>query len=193
MLDSHRRQIFGGAIALAGTLMLGGCGSFDGASHKLAEAITPYRIEVVQGNFVSKEQVAELHKGMTKLQVRETLGTSLLTSIFRADRWDYVFTIRRPGVKSQERRLTVFFKDGVLDHFEGDEMPTEAEFVASLDTGAKGRGKVPTLQASEDSLKRFTEKSPPSSSDAASASSSALPPLPTSYPPLESSSGTGVR
>lgn len=181
--------------------MLAGCGSFDSASHRLADAITPYRIEVVQGNFVSKEQVAALSKGMTKLQVRETLGTPLLTSIFRGDRWDYVFTIRRPGVTSQERRLTVFFKDGVLDHFEGDEMPSEAEFVASLDTGEKGRGKVPQLQASEESLERFAEKSSaaasksagPAAGSASGASPETLPPLPTSYPPLESSPPSGAR
>lgn len=171
---------------LACGAMLTACGSFDNASHRLVEVITPYRIEVVQGNFVSKEQVAALQTGMTALQVREILGTPLLTSIFRADRWDYVFTIRRPGVDSQVRHLTVYFKDGLLERFEGDEMPTEAEFVASLDTGVKGRGKVPVLQASEESLKRFAEKSPPSTSTATDpASTGATPPLPTSYPPLE--------
>ena len=102
---------------------------------------------MVQGNFVSKEQVEALKPGMSRQQVREILGTSLLTDVFHADRWDYVFTIRRQGVEPQQRRLTVFFKGEVLERFEGDAMPSEEEFVATLDT-RKRSGKVPALEAS---------------------------------------------
>ena len=35
--------------------------------------------------------------GMTRAQVRDILGSPLLTDVFHADRWDYVFTIRRQG------------------------------------------------------------------------------------------------
>ena len=45
-----------------------------------------------------------------------------------------VFTIRRQGVPPQEHRLAVFFKGDELDRWEGDQMPTEADFVATLDT-----------------------------------------------------------
>jgi hypothetical protein len=38
--------------------------------------------------------------------------------------------------------------------FEADELPSEAEFVASLDSGRKS-GKVPVLEASEESLAKF--------------------------------------
>ncbi len=34
---------------------------------------------------------------MTRAQVRDILGSPLLTDIFHGDRWDYVFTIRRQG------------------------------------------------------------------------------------------------
>ena len=95
----------------------------------------------MQGNFVSKEQVEALKPGMSRQQVRDILGTPLLTSIFHADRWDYVFTLKRQGVPPQERKLAVFFKGNVLDRFEGDEMPSEAEFVATLDNKRKdGQG-----------------------------------------------------
>ena len=49
--------------------------------------ITPYKVDVVQGNFISKEQVDLLKPGMTRAQVRDVLGTPLLTSVFHADRW----------------------------------------------------------------------------------------------------------
>src|SRR2546427_2752627 len=88
---------------------LAGCSSLDGAAHRVANVVTPYKVEVVQGNFVSREQVEALQPGMSRQQVRDILGTPLVTSVFHADRWEYVFTIKRPGVDSQVRKLTVFF------------------------------------------------------------------------------------
>ena len=117
---------------------------------------------------------------MSRQQVREVLGTPLLTSVFHADRWDYVFTLKRQGVEPQARRLTVFFKGSELDRFEGDTMPSEAEFVATLDKTVR-KGKVPVLEASEASLSRF--QSAPSATAAVPPAD--LPP-PASYPPLES-------
>jgi outer membrane protein assembly factor BamE len=167
-------------LAIAGCAAALGCGSFDNVSNRLVGSITPYRVEVVQGNFVSKEQVEAIKPGMSRQQVRDILGTPLVTSIFHGDRWDYVFTLKRQGVPPQERRLAVFFKGSLLDHFEGDEMPSEAEFVATLDNKRK-RAKVPELEASEESLKQFSSVPAPA----------AAPPPPdepaaaASYPPLE--------
>ena len=100
--------------SLVATLALAGCGSFDGAGNRVVGFITPYKAEVVQGNFVSKEQVAALQPGMSRLQVRDILGTPLLTSVFHADRWDYVFTLRRQNVEPQAYKLAVFFKGDAL-------------------------------------------------------------------------------
>lgn len=148
------------------------------ATTSIAGIVKPYKVEVVQGNFVSKEQVNALRPGLTRNQVRDILGSPLLSSVFHSDRWDYVFTIRRQGVDPQARRLTVFFKGDEMDRFEGDEMPSEAEFVASLDSRRKG-AKVPELEASEDALKKFPAPAAPPAQPAA-------PTVPQSYPPLES-------
>ncbi|MBJ2157730.1 outer membrane protein assembly factor BamE [Variovorax sp. IB41] len=169
------------AAAVAATLCLGACSGFSDRTRGALSAITPYKVEVVQGNFVSKEQVAALKPGMSRQQVREILGTSLLSDVFHANRWDYVFTIRRQGVEPQERRLTVFFNGELLDRFEGGEMPSEEEFVATLDTRKKS-GKVPPLEATEDELKKFA---PAKDEKADAAASAAVPPLPAAYPPLE--------
>ena len=82
--------------------------------------VTPYRIDIQQGNFVSQEMVAQLKPGMSKEQVRLALGTPLLTDIFHADRWDYVYWRERPGAKLEQRKLTVFFEDGKLMRLDGD-------------------------------------------------------------------------
>ncbi|VTU40944.1 Outer membrane protein assembly factor BamE precursor [Variovorax sp. PBS-H4] len=180
--QESRLWLLAGAVATM--LSLGACSSFTERSRGALSAITPYKVEVVQGNFVSKEQVDLLKAGMSRQQVREILGTPLLTDVFHTNRWDYVFTIRRQGVDPQQRRLTVFFNGDVLDRFEGDTMPSEQEFVAAVD--ARGRaGKVPVLEATEDQLKKF-EPSKDKGKDAdADSSSASLPPLPPSYPPLE--------
>jgi len=167
-------------LALAAGALAGGCGTFDNASLRVASIVSPYKVEVVQGNFVSKEQVAALKPGMSRQQVREVLGTPLLASVFHADRWDYVFTLKRQGVPAQERKLALLFKGDVLDRFEGDDMPSEADFVATLDNKRKN-AKVPVLEASEETLSRFSAGRPA----APAVAPAAEPPPATSYPPLE--------
>ena len=82
--------------------------------------VKPYRIEIQQGNYISPEAIASLQPGMSKEQVRLALGTPLLTDIFHADRWDYVFWREKPGAKREQRKLTVFFEDGKLTRLDGD-------------------------------------------------------------------------
>ena len=161
---------------------LGACSSFDSATRTMADAITLYKPEVVQGNFVSKEQVERLQPGMTRLQVRDVLGTPLMTSVFHGNRWDYVFTMKRQGVPEQHFKLTLFFKDDLLERHEGDEMPSEAEFVQRITREKKV--KVPQLEATEEQLAKFPapgEAEGPS----ARASQPAEPRPAGSYPPLE--------
>jgi len=154
-----------------------GCSGFGSASSRIAGIITPYRVDVVQGNFVSSEQVGLLKPGMARQQVRDVLGTPLLQSVFHGNRWDYVFTFQRQGEEPQLRKVTVYFNDAGLDRFEADALPSEAEFVASLSKGRKVSA-VPVLEASEEALKKF----PPA---AKAPEPQPLPPLPASYPPLE--------
>ncbi|WP_332813058.1 outer membrane protein assembly factor BamE [Ramlibacter sp.] len=177
---SLRISLFRPGLAFAACAALAGCGTVDGVSHRIASAVTPYKIEVVQGNFVSKEQVELLKPGMGRQQVRELLGTPLVHSVFHEDRWDYVFTLRRQGVDEPPRRLTLYFRGDVLDRFEGDAMPSEAEFVASI--GAKPKdARTPVLQASPEQLQRAAGKA---AADPV-APSAAPAPAPASYPPLE--------
>ena len=102
-------------LLLAMTLGLAACSSLNSASTQVAGLVTPYKMDIVQGNFVSKEQAAAIKPGMSRSQVRDIMGTPLLTSLFHADRWDYVFTFKRRGVAAQERKVTVFFKADVLE------------------------------------------------------------------------------
>jgi len=138
-----------------------------------------YIPEVVQGNFISREQKEFLKPGLSRQQVKEVLGTPLVASVFHDQRWDYVFTIRRQGVKPQSFTLNVWFKGDVLDRVTGDDLPSETEFVTQL-VAKKASLKVPVLEAKEEDLRKFPV--PVRKADPAPAP--ALP-LPSSYPPLE--------
>src|SRR5688572_11233124 len=101
-------------LALAAAPSLGAC------SLPTIPGVTPYRMEIQQGNFISQEIVSRLSPGMSKEQVRLTLGTPLLTDIFHADRWDYIYWRERPGAKREQRKLTVYFEDGKLTRLDAD-------------------------------------------------------------------------
>ena len=82
--------------------------------------VTPYKIDIQQGNYVTQEMVSSLKSGMTKDQVRTVLGTPLLTDLFHAERWDYVYWKQTGGGKREQRKLAVFFSDGKLTRVDGD-------------------------------------------------------------------------
>jgi outer membrane protein assembly factor BamE len=161
---------------------LAGCStvSSDGS---LLGFITPYRMEVVQGNVVTQDMVAQLRPGLTGDQVRTLLGSPLLTDVFHANRWDYVFTIRRQGTAAQQRRVTVFFENDRVARFEADAVPTEREFVAAIDA-SKPPSRKTVLELDEAQLRAIPV--PPPSRAAQTPQTAASGPA-RSYPPLETS------
>ena len=105
---------------------------------RLLHFLTPYRINIQQGNFISREMVDQLKEsmqrkeGVTREQVRFALGTPLLTDIFHADRWDYIFRLKKGSGEVISSRVTVFFKDNRLVSIEGDQLPTEKEYLTYI-------------------------------------------------------------
>ena len=141
--------------------------------------ITPYRIDIVQGNVISKEQAALLKPGLTRLQVRDLLGTPLVVDPFHANRWDYIFTLRRPGTEDQRRSVVVQFEGDVVKSVLAPELPSERDFVASISRIKDPR--APKLELSDDERRALP---PPARRDI-------VPPEPMGpvrdYPPLEKS------
>jgi len=89
---------------------------------------TPYKMEIQQGNFVTQDMISRLKPGMTREQVRFVLGTPLVTDLFHADRWDYIYA-REPmgGGRMEQRRFALFFEDAKLKRIEGDVVPQGLE------------------------------------------------------------------
>ena len=172
------------AVVGAASALLPGCSSLGSASQRVAGVVQPYRPQIVQGNFISREQVEFLRPGFTREQVRDVLGTPLVTSVFHGDRWDYAFTLRRQGVALQAFRLSIFFKEDRLDRIEGDTPPTEAEFADAVDK--RQPPKVPVLEATEAQLSRFAAPK----REAASAPAQPGGVSAGRYPPLEPAAST---
>lgn len=82
--------------------------------------IGPHRIDVQQGNALDQESVAKLKPGLNRSQVRFLLGTPLLVDPFRNNRWDYVYTFYKGGKLVEQKRITLFFEDDILQRIEGD-------------------------------------------------------------------------
>jgi outer membrane protein assembly factor BamE len=142
--------------------------------------ITPYRIDIVQGNVVTKEQLALVRPGMSRVQVRDALGSPLVTDVFHADRWDYVFTIKRPGTPPQRRSVVAVFEGDQLLRIDAPELPSEREFVASI-SRTSASGKEPLLELTPE--QRAALPVPPKP---AAPATDPGPGTPTrEYPPLE--------
>ena len=165
-------------FGLLATLALGGCESLQ-RTDSLFGLITPYRIDVVQGNAITKEQAAQIKPGLSRLQVKDILGTPLITDPFHAQRWDYLFTLRRPNTDVQRRSVVVFFEGDVVKSIEAGELPSEREFVASISRFKDIREQKLELSADE-------RKALPLPPKPAVVPAEAVGPV-RSYPPLENS------
>jgi len=101
---------------------------------KLGKFFKPYRPDMVQGNFISKEQLNRLRLGMDREEVKVILGTPLLTSVMHNNRWDYVFAFKRGDTQLvEQRQVTLLFEKEVLVKINADNLPTEYELIAEID------------------------------------------------------------
>jgi outer membrane protein assembly factor BamE len=175
-LPSRRARAMACGILVAGFC---GCSSLQSESNLLG-VITPYRIDIVQGNVVTKEQIALVKPGMSRVQIRDLLGSPLVTDLFHANRWDYVFTIKRPGTQPQRRSIVALFDGEKLQRIEApDDLPAEREFVATISRYTPS-DKVAPLELTEEQRKALPPPTRPATETAPP------PPGPTrTYPPLE--------
>ena len=109
-----------------GLLALAGCKQ----APDLPSAISPYKIEIQQGNVVTQEMLAKLKAGMTRAQVRFALGSPLVVDAFHTDRWDYIFSLEKQGKSVERRRVTVIFDEDKLLRLEGDILPVDSSLIS---------------------------------------------------------------
>lgn len=109
------------ALALAAAVGLAGCASSDTTRSGLLE---PYRTDLPQGNYVTREMLDRVSLGMSKAEVRRALGSPLLTDVFLPDRWNYVFSYRHRNGRVDLRRVIVQFNaQERVSLIEADQLP----------------------------------------------------------------------
>ena len=106
--------------------------------------LTPYRINIQQGNFISYEMLDRVQPGMTREQVRFALGTPLITDIFRDNRWDYAFRLQKPDGELTNNRVVVFFEGNRVSRIYHDPLLHEADYVDAIMTPTSRRKKTTT-------------------------------------------------
>lgn len=86
-----------------------------------AAACSPiYKLDIQQGNLLSKSLVDSLKPGMTKHQVTLVMGSPSVVSPFDQNRWSYVSTVRRGNGRMETKDLTLYFEGDALAKIEGD-------------------------------------------------------------------------
>ncbi len=86
--------------------------------------ISPYKLDIRQGNYVTKDMRAQLKLGMSKVQVKFLLGTPMIRDVFHANRWDYVYSFEHDGKVIERQRLTLFFDNDNLARIDDGSQPT---------------------------------------------------------------------
>jgi outer membrane protein assembly factor BamE len=94
---------------------LAGCSHLPSMPKLSMPSLSPYKIDIQQGNVVDQATLAKLQLGMTRAQVKFVMGTPLLTDIFHANRWDYIYIYRKDGKITEQHRAVLYFDGDKLD------------------------------------------------------------------------------
>jgi outer membrane protein assembly factor BamE len=116
---------------LCAALLAAGCAS-ESLKNYVPNIVTPYRMDIQQGNFVTQDMVDKLQVGQSRDQVRFILGTPLLTDVFHADRWDYIFRYSKGWNDPEKHLLTVHFENDKLARWEASVPPPKSDTPESL-------------------------------------------------------------
>jgi outer membrane protein assembly factor BamE len=88
-----------------------------------------YRLNIQQGNFVDVDRLVQVEVGMDERQVAYLLGDPVAKDSFVADRWTYVYYLKRGDWDEDEafvREVVINFDDeGIVSSIEGAEYAHE--------------------------------------------------------------------
>ncbi len=180
MMLTSRSTALAAALLAAG--LSSGCTTVSRVmSDGISSVVTPYKLEIVQGNVITAEQLAKIKVGSSRNDVRDTLGSPLLADPFHAQRWDYVFTLKRQGTAPQQRSVVILFEGESVKSVEAPELPSEREFVASI---SRTRSSDEERKLALTDAERAALPAPKPVASTAATDKAAQAPLRT-YPPLE--------
>lgn len=89
--------------------------------------LTPYKLDIPQGNAITADQTAKLKLGMTRAQVRFVLGSPLLSDPFHPNRWDYLYYASKGGKLEYDKRYHVLFEGDRVIGMGGDTLAARSD------------------------------------------------------------------
>lgn len=105
---------------LIAPLLLAACSSLPSIPH-----LSPYKMDIRQGNYITPEMREKIKIGMTRQQIRYVLGTPLLNDVFHQNRWDYIYRLIQEEKLVEQHRLTLYFEGDNLAKIEEDNPATK--------------------------------------------------------------------
>lgn len=100
-------------------------------------SLSPYTLEIRQGNYIAKDAWLKIKIGMSRQQVSSVLGSPLVSDIFHANRWDYIYRFVDKKVLIEQQRYTVYF---------------DGNFVSRLVDGQLAQSDIASSKSVESSL-----------------------------------------
>lgn len=79
-----------------------------------------YKINVQQGNIVTKDMLEQLSPGMTKRQVHFVLGTPIVNNVFSDDYESFIYTYLPADGEEQRQIINIFYQNDQFTHYEGE-------------------------------------------------------------------------
>ena len=105
-----------------------------------------HRPYIQQGNYLETKDVDQVTTGMTRSQVRYLLGTPMISDPFTAQRWDYIYTLKRGRARKIDRaHFVVYFADDKVARVERLDAP---EATQGIETG------LPEVERTEEEMSR---------------------------------------
>ena len=87
----------------------------------------PYKAPIQQGNLIEANRVDLIRQGMSRNEIANAVGSPVLSDIFHADRWDYIYTLKKTYQKHEQRRITIWFVNDIATKIERDLPVVEAK------------------------------------------------------------------
>ena len=119
------------ALAVAG--LLTGCSELPGVQYlSRISFLSPYKVDIRQGNYFDDAMLDKLKPGMTRDQVQFIMGTPLVNDAFNTNRWDYVYSYRHAGKIMADRHVVIYFEQDKLSRIDRSQDKPVADDTAAV-------------------------------------------------------------
>jgi len=95
-------------------------------------------MEIRQGNYLTPEMRQKIKVGMSRQQVTSVLGSPLVSDVYHANRWDYIYRFEEKSKLVEQQRLTIYFAGEFVTRIEDSqsaESPTNQSRAAGSANG----------------------------------------------------------